>query len=171
MEEAMAHMSGSVKGGSEQTKEAMASATNAQKKVQHMGSNITSFKTTITEAAHGNETMCKELVRVEKREREDMMACMGGLQECKNIERCVTGETQGLQESDKTMQNHVMQVQEHVSELHAPDGSMGKCVKGPMSQEEQLAGTDRTSDPSAGLDTNATQNEALGGQGSTAWAQ
>ena len=40
MEEAMAHMSGSVKDGWEQTKGALASATSAQENVQQMGSNI-----------------------------------------------------------------------------------------------------------------------------------
>ena len=101
MEEAMAHISGLVKEGREHTKGAMASATSAQEKVQHMESNITSYNTTLTEAAQGYQTMRKEVVRVEKGEHEDMMACVKGIQEAKDIWLRPNGETQGLQELHK----------------------------------------------------------------------
>ena len=96
MGEAMAHMSGSVKEGREQTKAALASATSAQEIVPHMESNITSFKTTLTEAAQGYQTMRREPVKVENREHEDIMACVGGIQEPKDIALRVTGEAKGL---------------------------------------------------------------------------
>ena len=101
MKEAMAHISGWVKEGREHTKGAMASATSAQEEVQQMESNITTFNRTLTEAAQGYQTMRKEVVMVEKREHEGMMACVKGIQEAKDIGLRVNGETQGLQELHK----------------------------------------------------------------------
>ena len=95
-------MMGSVKEGREQTKGTLASATSVQGKVQHIERNITSFKPTLTEAQHGYQTMGKDVVRVEKREHEDMMACVGGIEEAKDIWLRVIGETQGLRDSWST---------------------------------------------------------------------
>ena len=141
MQKAMAHFLGLVNQEREQKKLALASANNAQEKVQHLESNITNFKTDLTEAAQGHQTMHKEVAGPEKREHEDMMACIGGIEEAKDIELQVTGETQRVQESHKTMHQCLMRVQEQVSDLQHQIAGLGSGER--PNEPERAVGGDR----------------------------
>ena len=115
--EALANMSGSVKEEREQRGVVHATANVARERVQHMESNITNCNTMLTEAAQGYPIMRKDLLGVEKRDYEDIMTCVQGIQEAKDIGLRVIGETQGLQESRKKMHRPARRVKQNVSDL------------------------------------------------------
>ena len=102
-QEAVTNISASAKDSPNQAHVALASAQSVQEQVRHMQGNLTAIKAALTEASQGYQTMCKELIQVEEREHEDMMTCVGGIQEAKDIGLSVTIETEGLQEFHKTM--------------------------------------------------------------------
>ena len=86
--------------------------------------------------------MGNDLAGVDKGEHDDIMACVGGIQEAKDIVQRVMGETQGPQESDKTMHLQVMRVQKQVNNLQqrVSGSGCGERPDGPgkSSPEERL---------------------------------
>ena len=54
-----------------------------------------------------------------------MITCVGGIHEAKDIALRVTRERKGIQESHKTMQKHVMRVQDQHSDVQHQIGRLG----------------------------------------------